>query len=208
MAVEVVRNLPVGHGDGSWIMRATGQARPYICTMSFNFTSAPTSVQLLDIQDAWGDTVMTMVQSGVVLENFHVFYKLDSSNDQVFDANGPPIAGSGGLAGTSHPPNVAYLARKQTAYAGRRNVGRLYIPGVPEAGADGLGNVDAALITTWNTKLGTLFSRLTQYNPEIVHSKQWDPTEEPNPPTPALPTPITGLVLDNVIATQRRRLHR
>lgn len=189
-------------------MRGTGVSAPYICTMSFNFTSAPTSIQMLDIQDAWADTIMPVIQSGVVLENFHVFYKMDSQNDQVFDANGPPVAGTGGTAGLSLPPNTAYLARKQTAFAGRRNVGRMYLPGVPEAAVDGLGNVNGAQITALNTALGTLYTRLVQYNPEIVHSKQWDPEKEPVAPVPPLPTPITGLVVDNVVATQRRRLHR
>lgn len=208
MAIETVRNLPVGHGDVSFIMQQTGISAPFICTMSFNFTSQPTVTNMNYLHQQWGDHLMPLVHAGISLVRVHAFYKLDASNDTVHDSTSAAVPGTGGIATTGTAPHTALLIRKHTALAGRRNVGRMYLPGVTEEDIDQAGSVNSTYLAAAETAVDAFFGLITQYNPEIVHSKQYDPEEEAVPPTPPAPTPITSLSVDNFCATQRRRLKR
>jgi len=208
VAVKVVRNLPVGHGDGAWVLQQTGVGSPMVCTCSFNFSTAPTSTQMLDLQDAFGDTLMPLIGADYTLVNFHVFYRLDASNDQVFDANGPAVVGTGSVATGITSPQVAMLIRKTTQFAGRRNVGRMFVPGILETDCTSTGSVTPARLSVWQAAAGTLYSRIAVYQPEIVHTKSYDDETEQPPTNIPLPTAVTAFVVDNYVATQRRRLHR
>lgn len=109
----------------------------------------------------------------------------------------------GGQASTVLPQNSAYLVHKTTGLGGRFNKGRFYLPGVFESQADNKGLLDGPSLTTWNTALGTL---LTSY---LASAQIADIVLLHNPrPADATPDPtsITTLVMDQIIATQRRRL--
>lgn len=208
MAIKVIRNLPVGHGDVSWIHQQTGVSSPYVCTMSFNFTSQPTETIMNDLHAVWGLHVMPLIQTAISLVRTHAFYKMDASNDTVHDSTLAPVPGVGAPATSATSPQVALLVRKHTALAGRRNIGRMYLPGLGESAVDNVGSINSTQLQQAETAMAAFFAEIVQYNPEIVHSKQFDDEEEPVPPTPPAPTPITRLSVDNFCATQRRRLNR
>lgn len=104
--------------------------------------------------------------------------------------------GVGGKSGEGMSPNNAYLVRKRTALGGRANRGRLYLPGVDENNVNEAGQVgDTAsgliqdAIDDWEAALETIEMPMV-----ILHTGSGDPT------------PVTSLIVDNTLATQRRRL--
>jgi hypothetical protein len=103
----------------------------------------------------------------------------------------------------SLPQSVALLLQKRTGLSGRRNRGRMYLPGINEAVVDSRGQVLAASIAslnaslaTWLGKFGTIMADFD--NMVILHSLGISGA----PP----PTVVTQMLVDPVAATQRRRL--
>lgn len=96
------------------------------------------------------------------------------------------------------PQNCAYLIHKNSGLGGRKNKGRMYLPGVAELSCDHAGNLDSGTITGLNAGLATLFTNLGNIEalgaPVILHGDA------------ATPTPIVSFTADTRIATQRRRL--
>jgi len=100
------------------------------------------------------------------------------------------------------PPNVAVLIKKNTASGGRRNRGRMYLPGIGLTGdvtpAGVLGGTLAADISTamelWRADL-LAAANTGPLTPVILHSE-----------VPSLPTVVTQLSCEPKVATQRRRL--
>jgi hypothetical protein len=106
----------------------------------------------------------------------------------------------------SLPPNCAVLLQKRTGLGGRKNRGRLYMPhSVPEGAVNEAGIIDSVWVATHNTQAAIWMDRLTNGGgtstptPMVVlHSLPSDP----------LPTPVTQLIAQSTLATQRRRLRR
>jgi hypothetical protein len=100
------------------------------------------------------------------------------------------------------PQNTAYLIHKVTAFGGRRNKGRFYLPGVGEPDVSILGALTTAEKTRIQNALNAWFVALNAIanidDVVILHSSGITPT-------PA-PTAVVGFLIDPVVATQRRRL--
>jgi len=128
--------------------------------------------------------------------------------DLVFVKYGPNATGpagefggdsEGGLAESTASPQVAFLVKKVTDLGGRRQRGRMFIPGVAEAdvGSDGvlssgmLANLDEAA-DAFKIGMESVVQPLF-----LLHNHPDD-----------APTPIVALVADSRVATQRRRLRR
>ena len=99
-------------------------------------------------------------------------------------------------------PNSAVLVKKGTASGGRRNRGRLYVPGLAiRSLITPGGTIDSAFLADFQTNLDTFLDTVndgTLFNPTnlgVLHS-------EP----PSAPAVITSLTADAKLATQRRRL--
>jgi hypothetical protein len=100
------------------------------------------------------------------------------------------------------PQNCATLIRKRTGLAGRRRQGRMYLPAPYEGGVGPTGLIVAGdfnlLQTASNTFLAAVNSSINSEGMVILHSSGISAAP--------VPTPVTQLVVDPVIATQRRRL--
>jgi hypothetical protein len=103
-----------------------------------------------------------------------------------------------GNAGASTSPQVALLIEKRSAVGGRKNRGRMYIPGIPEAGVSPAGNLETGYAAAVTSDVADLFGDLVTVdgvdNLVIFHG------------TSLTPTHISSLTLDPQVATQRRRL--
>ena len=104
----------------------------------------------------------------------------------------------GTVTGDPMTPQVAYLIKKLTALGGRRNRGRMYLPGANESKVDGSGNVSSAFVTTLQTAFDNFMTDLgaADIGFVILHSDGGTPTD------------ITGGIAEPKVATQRRRLKR
>ncbi len=101
------------------------------------------------------------------------------------------------------PPNTAILVQKRTALGGRRNRGRMYIPGIPEGEISGAGTITAAQLAVYNTAaegLRTELAALSFVSECVIFHTTLDTA-------PAIaPTVITSMNVSAKCATQRRRL--
>lgn len=102
----------------------------------------------------------------------------------------------GGVGGEVGFPQAAWLVQKRTAFGGRENRGRFYIPGLSESIVDTGGVILSVNVALAQTELdefhtGLQAADLPMY---VLHNSA------------SLPTAVTSLVADATIATQRRRL--
>lgn len=105
-----------------------------------------------------------------------------------------------------YPQNCALLVKKKTALGGKRNSGRMFLPAgfCFEEEISRTGELSQGLLGSYQTKIDQFFANLTDepaLTPVLFHNVP--ALQEPEPSTP-----IVKLVLDPVIATQRRRLRR
>jgi|ERR1041385_6252698 hypothetical protein len=109
-----------------------------------------------------------------------------------------PFGVAGSLSSQPLPPQDCGLINKITAAGGRHGRGRMFFPGMVEAQTDGGGLVRTADILTFNTHLSDFFDDLHSAHLDaiLLHS---DTTA---------PTAITGFVMQQLMATQRRRIRK
>lgn len=108
---------------------------------------------------------------------------------------------SGTRSSSPLPSNCSFFARKVTGNAGRKYKGRFYWPGgyLVAASVSAVGSITASPdLATLQTALTNFYNALdsNELIPQIIHG---DDGETP-------PTPVTGFVAQQIIATQRRRL--
>lgn len=182
-------------GFGHVVLKFTGAAVPQGAATTFGIELQGSQFLLPraeDIQGLFIDTFDQLISSSV--SGVSAFIKAGPT------VEGPSVETSslGGFAasGNTAPPNVSYIATKRTGLGGRANRGRMYIPGVPEsfAGPDGVlvspFDVDFEVAcTAFLSALAVIDSPMV-----LLHSASSDPT------------PVTGLVGQTTLATQRRRL--
>jgi hypothetical protein len=96
------------------------------------------------------------------------------------------------------PPQVSILIQKNTILVGRHGRGRLYVPGCPQTDLNGAntGMLSAGSLATWLDAAATFFDALdTADIPMVLLHRD----------VSVAPTPVTGLNVEQQVATQRRR---
>lgn len=145
------------------------------------------------VHTALGTTILPILSSEVSLV----------ATDVVVGQDGDPLVGRvvetwvGGGSASVASPQVAALVSKRTGLGGRRNRGRLYLPGVVETSVDGGGYLTGTFATDLATAVGNWLDETVDVEMPMVLLHGSAPSD---------PTPITSLVLSPKVATQRRRL--
>lgn len=196
--------IPPGYGLCRYLLTLDGDPETMMTTCGH------------DLSDAGGDFESAALQlsnrfGGLLMEQFSGAYTFRGVQLTVGTDGGDPItyevttANTGGLGNDAPPQNTAVLVQKRTALGGRRNRGRMYLPGFTvETQVTSRGTLDGAALTAkqevineWAAALTTPGGGLISMPPVILHSE-----------VPAGPTPITEFRVSGVVATQRRRLRR
>lgn len=185
--------IPAGFVQMSFIHQQNDTLRPGICTLG----AATTDLDALsDIADGWGTTLLDEVNNSWT----YVQFKASIQEGEIFSKD-EGVAGAGG--GSGLVPNTAYLFRKQTAFAGRGQRGRLYLPGCDETSVDADGRVtegkQGGLQTAMNAFLAIMGG--LDVEPTLLHT-------QPEEGSPLDPTPINAITVQPLVATQRRRLRK
>lgn len=174
---------------------------------------APVSEVARDFANNWQDHVMTILTNNVILTGFQ-YLSLDSA-DGTTGVLAPDAAKRTVGAGTSTPlpPNNCILVRKSGGTSRGARSGRAYLPGVAEASVDPAGIIAAATVTGIQGAMNSFFDGLdtpsgdasTQRHLAIVHRP---PSARIKGPQVVVGTSsrVEALMVDSVIATQRRRL--
>jgi hypothetical protein len=115
-----------------------------------------------------------------------------------------PLAIAGAGSGSQAASNVAVLVHKRTALGGRKGRGRLFIPwAVADSNVDEAGIIVPATVVTMQTAVTSFLNGIITegMNMVLLHSPDKSGVTVP-------PTTVSSLVVDGMIATQRRRLGR
>jgi hypothetical protein len=120
--------------------------------------------------------------------------------------SGPEIADVtantiGTLVADPVPPNSAFLVRKNTLFGGRHGRGRMFLPPIfaAETAVDSVGALSGATITALQTQMTAMVGTFAgaNYNMYLLHNVSEIP-----------PYAVDTLIVQPVVATQRRRLRR
>jgi hypothetical protein len=184
-------NIPANYYEAVFHHSITGSTRPALCTIGFHYTGANFDGDATTVSDDWDTTVMSMLSDQIT----HV-------ETTWADASGVirsyPSTQVGGQSDPMSPPNVAYLVKKTTNLGGRKNRGRLYLPGVDELHVDAVGTIDATRRTAIQNAINTWVADCiaSDMQPTILHHSITAPTD------------VATFVVQPVVATQRRRLRK
>lgn len=187
--------VPVGFGEVTARINLTGDPEEMNVVFGFEVESAPWSQSKTDTLSG---TIATYFKPLLASTATFQGIRCKIGND-----GGPLLfeSVSGAGVGTSStnclPQNCAWLVRKSTGLGGRANMGRMFIPGVPEAATNNAGVIDSTALTSAQTGMNSFLSELDTEGSRMVllHSSSLN-----------TPDTVVALIVDDVIATQRRRL--
>jgi hypothetical protein len=195
--------IPPGFGQLTFVMTKSGDAEPMMNTQGVDPAGSvldPSEIAA-SAYAAWAAGPLTQMPATMVLTK--VIYSVgQDGGDPITYENPGSSAGAGGE--TYLPQNCAVLVRKRTALGGRRNRGRLFVPYLAtESNCDAVGILTPSYRTGLQDIFDDLFDAFTTAGiaPVVLHDPGGIGVE------PA-PTPMVNYVVDNKIATQRRRLRR
>lgn len=198
-----VMAIPVGNKEATFVFSVDGNTRSItfaIGIADLDVLSPRTNLELADlISQNWSVAGAPFQPSNMPSEynllNVTVTEMTETGPLTAISANGSN--GSGGQAPV--PINSALLVTKNTALGGRRNKGRMYVPPfLPgESQVDANGNLAAGVQATLQGQFDVATDGdLADDIGYLLYHQTGDPT----------PTAITSLVVNNLIATQRRRM--
>lgn len=185
-------------------MRRAGDPDPWYVTYGITNLGDPTEYETLagDISAYWEDYILPFLPADSTLSGVQL--RIGTGSPEPLTLFYPfSIAGSG--SGTTLPQNCALLVTKTTSRPGRTGKGRMFWPCVQESEVNGLGLIDGSYRNTlqaaWD---GLLTAHAEGSSPGVAHPMFLLHNE--GAPGGTNPTEITGLQVDPVISTQRRRL--
>lgn len=191
--------IPANYAQVNMIF--TGAPVPTGAQWTFGLNNSVTSLTPTGLANIvrthWTTWLKSFTDSNMSLSTIRVKNGPNDTGPFVNAAGG----GAGSAANTCVAPNTAILVRKATLFGGRSGSGRLFFPGVDEAWIDEGGVVGPATVTALQTAF-TGF--LTAFQTSLVTMVV---LHGPSSPL-ATPTEVTGLVVQSLTATQRRRLRR
>ena len=181
--------IPPGHSLIVHQHSVSGSTRPM--NVTYGLDSVPTGSDLLDLHQAWGGSLVSIMSSSVELDTTTVYIAGGAR-----EAYTEVIAGAN--AATMAPPNLAYLLNKHTSRVGRQGRGRWYIPGVAEGDVNNIGQLTAGIQSDIAAQVAEFLAFLPDIATAMVllHSDSSDPD------------PVTSITVNPLAATQRRRLRK
>lgn len=194
-------NIPVGFGLAQLRFIFSGSARESLCTFGYDPPSLDPQVHAQQITDHFTQAGRPGIPTQINESWTYLGVRVTEMDDV------GPLTGEasdiqdGILSGGAMPPNCAILIRKTTGVGGRRNRGRMFVPPIypPEGNVGQGGSIADPQVDNLNLWWGAFRTALVTagLQPVIFHS-------EP----PFTPTPDTSWIVQDLIATQRRRLRK
>lgn len=189
--------IPAGYAHAELQFLVTGDAEPMLSTFGLKLDGGANVATANSLMAAFATPFATQLATVTKLTGLKLTVG-DDGDPLVYQSSSATASFSGG---TALPQNCAFLVRKRTASGGRRNRGRMFLPGCNDNLVDELGNVTSAGQTSLQTAC-TAFLTAVQ---AVASVEEMVILHTPTVETP-LPTVVTSLAIDPRIATQRRRL--
>ena len=191
-------NLPLNFMNVTFHFTTVGAAGDSVITLGLD-QSGSTATSQQDLQavyDGFVATVMTRLTSAVSLDGLTAI-ATGAGGPQSFEVIDEQL---GFLSGALLPANCAWLVQKLTGFAGKKNRGRCFLPGVPVEGIQGINpNLHdtgqlAAMQTEWNDFYSALIT--ADLLPVILHQEG----------VADAPRAVTEFRVNERLATQRGRM--
>lgn len=191
-----------GYADCSLQLIHSSMSRPSYVTFGVDPVDTDPVLVAASIISAIGGagTFQGMVDTTLTIRSVRVALGVDGAEDLIAET---AISLPGLKSGTMLPPNSAMLLHKRTARGGRRGRGRMYVPwAIGATEVDEAGVIAGATVTAQQTKATAFLSALGSNGVPMVvlHDPGLTATGPPNP--------VTSLLVDARVGTQRRRLGR
>lgn len=180
-----------------------GDAEPMVVTLGVDNGSEEDPTALAD--SVFGD----LIGAGTIFvdSSYYSLYTIGPFVASIMTSTGPQI-GTGTLSQDGDNPlvlpppnNCAVLVQRRTARGGRKGRGRMYFPPIfpTEASITASGLIDSTPWAAWVTAMNEFHAALVASSTPmyLLHSEAAGPIA---------PDPVTSLVVEQRIATQRTRL--
>lgn len=192
--------LPPGYGHVDLSLRHNELQRDAHVTFGIN-GAAQAELVAVDVRAAFLANVNGRLDSNVTMREVRV---------EVGQDGGDPLIGTatndqpGGRSGASTTAALAVLVNKRTAFGGRRNAGRNFWPWmIADTEVSETGIITPAVVLSLQNIFTGFHEDLDQAEiPMVILHRTGGITPAPDP------TPVTNMLVDNVISTQRRRQPR
>lgn len=164
-----------------------------IMVLGFDLMGGTLSALNTAITSAWTASIQGNQQP------LYTFARLTSITATLVDDIRPNIVGGASGGGLNAVADLCVLHKKTSGLRGKHNEGRNYWPGfLDAANLSPNGVIDPTVLATLASDVGNFYSSISGagFQPVILHKNN------------SAPTVITGGVLENVAAVQRRRLGR
>jgi hypothetical protein len=194
--------IPAGYANAAFRFSLTGDPEVMVSTMGYDL-NAVTGQSLADSL-ATGFTAAAAFPAANILTGYtflgvRVAVGQDGGPPVIFES---PVSVVGTNLGPPFPSNVSLLVRKITALGGRRGRGRMYFPPafLGEDSISSIGIIAEAQRGPLSDRFFAATAAPAGATRVLLHG--------PEVGAPTAPTPITNVILDRLVATQRRRLRR
>jgi len=194
--------IPPGFIDCSILIERTGDPNNYVTTFGAQIGVAPFTQQNAV---ALGNRIGTELDDLLITTERIVGLNVRVGTDGAPLVRQVPLDVPGISTAQRLPQNCAVIVNKLSELGGRRNRGRMFWPSIGETSVDDTGNITIGSRDTFQARFDALLSALrgegalppNTSNMVILHSSGV-----------AAPTVVSGLRVERLIGTQRRRLRR
>jgi hypothetical protein len=197
--------IPGGYGQVIHSLSLVNDPEPMAVTYGVKFDAqAPADAQatVQGLHSVFNLSIFDIPHSSYTLQQTEMRYSVAELADPQVAVVVLPIQGRG--SAQPLPQNCAVLFHKRSNSTGRRNRGRFFLPGMSEGAVDPAGRLNAGEVLAFSNLGAELLDGVKQTasiaEMVILHSDGVS--------TAPLPTVVTSIICDPVIATQRRRLRR
>jgi len=189
--------IPTGYAQANLFFVGAGVPRNAQLAIGLQNTVPGTPLALAGVvADAFTavDGPLTQMSETVTLEKIKVKLGPNATGAEATLAVGT----AGGQALEPLPPNVSVLVNKLNATGGKKNAGKIFWVGVPEAATDGGGLLTPTWLGDLQDAMDIFLGALSGEDAPMVilHNDSTTPTE------------VTSLSVQQRLATQKRRLRR
>jgi|tagenome__1003787_1003787.scaffolds.fasta_scaffold20480459_2 hypothetical protein len=183
--------IPPQHFHVSYHMHGGPQGRPAVWTLGVLYVGTNSAVDFPTLGLGWRSTIKNSTNGLWVLDEIIV-------SDAVGAVKTLTMGDAGGVAHVASVASESFLVHKYTGLGGRKNRGRIFLPGLSDQDRDPYGVLIGSKVTELQNNLTDFYGLLQSSNlqPRLLHSDATPPTN------------ILQFQLDGKIATQRRRLRK
>jgi hypothetical protein len=191
--------IPTGHVLLKFRLALDNDQEEMLCTLGAQTTAASASDRIAALNsamDSWGDNILPLQSTTYRLLGVDGVFGTASGDLPLSSTDPPRTGGDGDQAAW---PNTACLIQKVSGLGGRRNRGRMFVPGIQVNQINLNGIFQPTPLTAMQTAATNFLLGIESgsfLDRAVIFHASGDPT----------PTVIEQLRVDSVVATQRRRL--